>query len=406
MRLRVRVPAVAVAGCAVAAMIRLADGPTVGVHVSLFVAGLVVGELLVLRLEDGTGVPLSYTPMLVLAVGVALDAAAIAILLAQLVALVLRVDSRPPAERWATFCQRLVVAAAAIGAYRGCFAALGRRESLGVVLVAIAAAFVAAFVADEIARRAQRLRSAMTARGVRAWSALGATAALMALGYRGVDGEGRADLWTLLLFAIPLLAAWYSFERLAAASRTHRQTLRALSMATELGGFVRDGHGERVASLCERLGAELGVPADEVDDLVAAAYLHHLGVLTLDEAPAGTREPVGVVAEVTAAMLGDIPVLAAAGAIVAGQPAQSRGDTTLSERRLASQILKVASDFDDFSEGDRSHAGFALEALYSSPGYVYDRRVLEGLERLVDHTGLEDLRLRLGGAPGTATDRR
>jgi hypothetical protein len=387
-RLRARLPLVVLAGAGAAAALRVAGGDPVAIHATLFAAALVAGELLVLRLEDGTGVPLSYAPMLVLTVGFAADDAAITILLAQLVALALRVDSRHPRHRWATFVQRLAVAAGALAASRATFTALGRRESLTAVLTSIGAAVVAAFAVDQVARRAQRLRPATSARGSRAWSALGATGALMALGYRGVGGEGRVELWTLVLFAIPLLAAWYSFERLAAASRTHRQTLRALSMATELGGFVTEGHGERVAELCERLGADLGLPPDEVEDLVAAAYLHHLGVLTLDDPPAaGTRGPVGIVAAVTSAMLGDIPMLSNAGAIVAGQPAQSRAersDPPQAQARRASQILKVASDFDDVSRGDPSEAGFALEALYSSPGYVYDRRVLEALERVID----------------------
>lgn len=401
MRIRTRVPAVLVAGLLAAVAVHAADGPQAAVHACLLAAGLVAGELLVLRLEDGTGVPLSYAPLIAIAVGFEPDAALVIVCGAQLVAWLLRVDGRSVAQRGLTFVQRLAVGAAAVGAARATWNLLDRRETLAAVLVTIGATIAAAMIVDEIARRAQRLRSATTARGLRAWSALGATGALMALGYRGVDGDGRSGLWSLALFAIPLVAAWYSFERLAAVSRTHRQTLRALSMATELAGFVRDGHGERVAVLCERIAGELGLVPSEIDDLVAAAYLHHLGVVTIDEVmpldaavpiiSGGQAGPVGpgpesvaIVATVTSAMLADIPALAAAGAIVGGQPLPSRrpGDAT-GEHRLTSQVLKVASDFDDLASGERSGAAFALEALYSSPGYVYDRRVLEALERVV-----------------------
>jgi hypothetical protein len=206
----------------------------------------------------------------------------------------------------------------------------------------------------------------------------------MALGYRGIGGEGGAGLFSVALFAIPLLAAWYSFERLAAVTRTHRQTLRALSMATELAGFVPDGHGRRVAELCEALAHELGMSGHAIDDIVAAAYLHHLGVVTLDEAPRpDDPDRTGVVADVTGAMLADIPALAAAGRIVSTQARYARDLRSGGDDRLAGQVLKVASDFDDLAAGDDSRAGLALEALYASPGYVYDRRVLEALEHVV-----------------------
>ena len=54
---------------------------------------------------------------------------------------------------------------------------------------------------------------------------------------------------------------------------------------------------------------------------------------------------------------------------------------------LASQSLKVASAFDDLTEGEADRSAAALEALYSSPGYVYNSRALEALERILDRDG-------------------
>ena len=53
----------------------------------------------------------------------------------------------------------------------------------------------------------------------------------------------------------------------------------------------------------------------------------------------------------------------------------------------SSQALKVASAFDDLTEGDADRSGAALEALYSSPGYVYNLRALEALERILNRHG-------------------
>ena len=79
----------------------------------------------------------------------------------------------------------------------------------------------------------------------------------MSVGYRGIGGHEGMGLWGPLLFSIPLLAAWYSFERLASIRRTYEQTIVALSVVPELAGLVRAGHAERVADLSVALGREL-----------------------------------------------------------------------------------------------------------------------------------------------------
>ena len=92
-----------------------------------------------------------------------------------------------------------------------------------------------------------RLGASFSARGRLAWLAIASSGMLMAIGYRGVDGDGRVGIWGPLLFSTPLLAAWYAFERLDSATRSYRQTIEALAMAPELGGMVPPGHAERVA---------------------------------------------------------------------------------------------------------------------------------------------------------------
>ena len=50
---------------------------------------------------------------------------------------------------------------------------------------------------------------------------------------------------------------------------------------------------------------------------------------------------------------------------------------------IGGQVLKVASAYDELTAGDESQARGALEALHSGPGYVYDGRVLDALERVI-----------------------
>jgi len=182
-----------------------------------------------------------------------------------------------------------------------------------------------------------------------------------------------------LLFSTPLLAAWYAFERLDSATLAYRQTMEALAMAPELGGIVPPGHAERVAALSTAMAGVLGVSAKDTSDLEMAALLHHLGQVTIDEPDDGRPTQPSEVAAVTSAMLREIKPLAGAGDIVAGDADDPR-------RRVAVQVLRVASDYDDLTTRDSNEASVAIETLRSAPGYVYDDKVLAALERVV-HDG-------------------
>ena len=57
---------------------------------------------------------------------------------------------------------------------------------------------------------------------------------------------------------------------------------------------------------------------------------------------------------------------------------------------VSGQILKVASAFDELSDGHPERSGLALEALYSAPEYLYDTQVLATLEAVLDRRGLLD----------------
>jgi hypothetical protein len=373
---RRRVLAVCALGLLAAVVARVLDPSGDAAALTFLAVGLVLGELLALPLEDGGAVPLSYAVLIVLASSFNLREYAIVVLGAELVSIILRITDRNRAWRLKIFAVRMAVAAATYAAYQGVWHLFGEREEVGVVLVSLAAAAASQLVVDLSMSKLLHLRSSLSARGRLAWLAIASSGMLMAIGYRGVNGDGKLGIWGPLLFSTPLLAAWYAFERLDSATRSYRQTIEALAMAPELGGMVPPGHAERVASLASAMGEDLGLTAQEVRDLEMAALLHHLGQVTLDH-PVGERgsDPSEVTA-VTGAMLSEIRPLQAAGEIVGGDVDDPR-------QRLAVQALRLASEYDDLTVRDNVRSDLAVESLRSAPSYVYDERVVVALERVL-----------------------
>jgi hypothetical protein len=210
----------------------------------------------------------------------------------------------------------------------------------------------------------------------------------MAISAMGVEGNSGMGLWGPAVFTIPLLAAWYSYEHLEVIRRTYDQTIRALGAAPELGGMVRDGHAERVADIAVAMGSTLNFSRHELTQLETAALLHHLGQVCLDEPDDGRPpEPVSI-AQAGATILRGTQLLAPAGDIIAAEWMPYRQNVSSRPSVMSGQILKVASAFDELSDGHADRAGLALEALCSAPEYLYDVRVLAALEMVLDRRGL------------------
>jgi hypothetical protein len=368
---------VVIAGVVVATFAHFADSSGTAAALVLLACGLVIGELLVLRLENGTAVPLSYALLLVLASSFRAPEYAAVVVGAELISAVLRIAHRSAGWRAQIMVERILVAAATIVAYDGVRALTHHDETVAAVLLTLGVAGVSQLPVDLAARWILRLQPTFSARARLAWLAIASSGMLMAIGYRGVNGHGQVGIWGPLLFSTPLLAAWYAFERLDSATRAYRQTIEALAMAPEFGGLVPPGHSHRVAVLSSAMAGTLGVSANDTSDLEVAALLHHLGQVTIDEPEDPTRSIVtSEVAAVTSAMLREIKPLAGAGDIVAGDASEPR-------RRLAVQVLRVASDYDDLTARDSNESQVAIETLRSAPGYVYDEKVLAALERVV-----------------------
>ena len=171
-------------------------------------------------------------------------------------------------------------------------------------------------------------------------------------------------LWGPLVFTIPLLAAWYSYEHLGQIRRTYDQTIRALGAAPELGGVVRVGHSERVAATAVSVATELGFSRHELAQLETAALLHHLGQVCLDEPEDGRAPEPAAVASSGAEILRSTPLLAPAGDIIASETMPLREKNGSRPSVLSGQVLKVASAFDELVRGPpRAGAARARSAL-------------------------------------------
>ena len=115
-------------------------------------------------------------------------------------------------------------------------------------------------------RYADLLRSGLTANTV-----VAATATLGALAYPELGAP------TVLLMALPLLAAKLGFDRNDQTRRNYNQTLRAMSRLPEQLGAVDPGHGVRCGDVAARAAMELGHGVEMVADIERAAQLHELG---------------------------------------------------------------------------------------------------------------------------------
>ncbi len=324
-----------------------------------------LGELVVLRPPHRAALPLAYAFMLVLVRATSPAECILAFAVAELVVLPLRTEAW--SERVRASVEHFGAGIVALGVYRLADSIDGLSPTPR-MLSALALSGVAIIVVHEVSAFSRSYRLPPIGG---ADLALVASGMLMAIGFRGVEARESVGLWSVALFSIPLLSAWYSFERLAVISRTSAQTIEALSVVPEMAGLATPGHAARVADLSVLVGDRLGLRRRDLDDLRAAALLHHLGHLCLDAEEVRDRpiEPAEV-AEKGAEILRQTD-LAKAGDLLATD-----------DLHLGGQILRVVSAYDDLVTSG-TPVDTAVDALYSGPGFVYDPRVLEALDATV-----------------------
>jgi hypothetical protein len=348
-------------------------------------AAVTAGELVELHPANRAPLPLSFAVFTVLVRAADPIWVLLVVVVAEFLAAALRPGPVALSNRLMKVAERCAEAFSAGAVYQAVISLAGSENQLGVVLGALAAASIAPIVVSDLVDYVHT-REIAPLRARAADVALVTSGILMAVGYEGIGDTGQLGLWGPVLFSIPLIAAWYSFELLASTRRSYLQTVRALAAAPELGGLVREGHSERVAGLAEAMGRALDLSQVELEHLETAALLHHLGAVCLDEPCEGQQlDPVAVAAS-GAQMLRASDALAPAGDVVAAEPSLHRPPGSFETRSTAQSgmILKVASAYDELTEGNDEHAAWAVEALYTGPGYVYDGRVLGALERVLE----------------------
>jgi hypothetical protein len=226
--------------------------------------------------------------------------------------------------------------------------------------------------------------------------AFGLTAALSTTGALIALAERSLGVIAIPLFLFPLLLTQFAVRRYATVRATYRQTIRALSRLTELGGYTEVGHAERVAGLATAIGRDLGLSEREVLDLEYAALLHDIGQVSLTEpiprgatvmaAPADQRR----IAHDGAEIVRETGVLDNVAQILEAQTTPYRQVREFDEQLpVASRIIKVANAYEDLA-GERPEASrreAAMERINLGLGYEYDPSVVDSLARVLRRNG-------------------
>src|SRR4029079_13397674 len=136
------------AGLVVAAVARIIDPSGSGGARVCLAVGLVIGQLLVVRLENGTAVPLSYAVLLVLASSFRAPEFAVVVIGAELISAAFQISYRSSGWRPQIMIERLVVAGATVAVYDGVRALTHHDETVAAVLLTLTAAALAQLVVD------------------------------------------------------------------------------------------------------------------------------------------------------------------------------------------------------------------------------------------------------------------
>ena len=88
------------------------------------------------------------------------------------------------------------------------------------------------------------------------------------------------------LVAVPLLLAFlgltdFAVRRFVHVQDTYAQAMRALSRMPEIGGYIAQGHAERVSTVARLVAREMRLSERDTEAITTAAYLHDLGQLQL-----------------------------------------------------------------------------------------------------------------------------
>lgn len=361
---------------------------------SLVIAGaLALGHLLPLRTGEGRLQPMSpavaAAAVLGHAVGPLVWGAALGLPLGWAVSR-LRYGERTSADL-------LPGEAAGTAAFTAVFAGLdpvlphgdGSWLDLALVLLATAAWYLASIGARTgwTERRRRFAGSLLWRAALREWPVYLVLAAAGSLYGITADALG---LWAALLAGLPYGFVHLAFDRLASASATHRQTIRALGRVPEAGGFSMPGHAERSADVAVAIGGEMKLPPGDIRRIEDATLLADIGrvVLGAPSLASGGGFTTADLAQWSSAIIAEAPTLQEVAALVAESPRPYRRPGEVRDPGLppAAQVVKVATAY-DYAVGGGMEPGDALEVLHSGVAYEYDPEILAALRRVLQRRG-------------------
>lgn len=197
------------------------------------------------------------------------------------------------------------------------------------------------------------------------------------------------------LFMAPLVLLQLAVRRQLEGRSALRETVRALSRLTELGGRTPPGHAARVALLAVPVGRELGLSDRELTDLEYAALLHDIGQVSLDRPiPGGATTETATfdqrqIAVMGAAILSRTAELSRLSMVVAQQATPYRRTQEVGEISAQCRVIKVCNAFDDIvgAATGREAVLAGLDRIRLGVGYEYDPEAVTALVRVLTRQG-------------------
>lgn len=214
---------------------------------------------------------------------------------------------------------------------------------------------------------------------------------LLAIGFGGTADVAKSNALGINAFwicTIPILVARFSFARYFRVVRNYRETIRALSIAPELGGVVPVGHASRVAHIAVAIARSLKLDEREVEALETAAYLHTLGDAVLDVNIGEDDITELEAANVTAKIVRKTGGLNRVAEIIENHSIPYRGTFNgelVAQNDLTASVLRLANDYEVLSRREESLGKAALNELYTTSNqFTYNPEATIALEKILN----------------------
>lgn len=214
---------------------------------------------------------------------------------------------------------------------------------------------------------------------------------LLAIGFGGtrdISASNALGINAFWICTIPILVARFSFARYFRVVRNYRETIRALSIAPELGGVVPVGHASRVAHISVAIARNLKLEEREVEALETAAYLHTLGDAVLDVNIGDDNITEFEAATVTAKIVRKTGGLNRVAEIIENHSIPYRGTFNgelVAQNDLTASVLRLANDYEVLSRREESLGKAALNELYTTSNqFTYNPEATIALEKILN----------------------